>query len=145
MAFSLVEARLGQQMNFVTAEHGFPIQPVGLVQNFFGGFRAAVHLGRGAEQGIDFFNVGILAGFIIGDDDGGMPLFLAERKHEDVPLSHGVLSIRGLWARGSARPWLGDYLPGFRPCYRRWRNSSAGGRGSARFQELPAKQTAAVP
>ncbi|MGB7546187.1 MAG: hypothetical protein WBM14_00425, partial [Terracidiphilus sp.] len=90
LALLVVEARFGQQMNLVAADHGFPIQTIGLVQCFLGGFRAPVHFGRGAKQGVDFFNIRILAGFIIGNDDGGMPPFLAERKHVDVPLPHGV-------------------------------------------------------
>jgi hypothetical protein len=33
---------------------------------------------RGAKQGVDFFKISVLASFIIGENDGGVPLFFAE-------------------------------------------------------------------
>jgi hypothetical protein len=45
-----------------------------------------IHPGPSTKQGIDLFNVRILTGFIIGDDDRWLPPFLAEREQDNVPL-----------------------------------------------------------
>jgi len=59
---------------------------------------------------------GIFTGFVaaVENDDGGVPPFLAERKHEDVPLSHGVPFFPGLWARNRGSLGQTIFLLNFR-------------------------------
>lgn len=88
LSFIVVKLRFGQQMNPVAANHGFPIQPVGFVQHFFGHLRPPVCLGRRAKERVDLLDIRILAGLIIGNNHRRMPPFFAERKHENIPLFH---------------------------------------------------------
>jgi hypothetical protein len=90
-SLSVVKSGFGQQMDPVATNHRFPIQSVGSIQRCFGGFGISIYSGRRAEQGIHFLDVGVLAGFVVGNDHSGMPSFLVERKHENVPLFHGPL------------------------------------------------------
>jgi len=86
LALLVVEAALWAANEFVAADHGFPIQPIRSSNNFFGGFALRFTLAEVQSRALTSSISGFWQVFIIGDDDGGMPPFFAERKHERCPI-----------------------------------------------------------
>jgi hypothetical protein len=80
-ALVVVKLGFGQKMYFVATDHRFPIESVRFVQYLLGESWAPIDLCRRAKQSVYFSDIVILAGFIIGEDDGGMPFFFAEWIH----------------------------------------------------------------